>query len=334
LKEEAVKYLKMSRSCIILGLGLSGLLLATACRKSQITKDFSFNQTAVNTRINKTFWLDQNCGFFCGGEKSQGGYVYKTFDGGASWTEVHRGPNSIYDLLFVNDSLGYACGENIEILKSTDAGQSWQSIVKQNNSDKHYYGTLRGIVGNDKLLLFVGGANFNIGIVNRLANGELLDGFVGFSNELRCGFGFASDNYLVCGYGTGFKTEDKGFNFKATSVSGDFFTASCMLKDGSAFACSYNGAVYKITAAGHTIEKVFDYNRGGKKRINFNGIYFVDENKGWVVGNNGALFHCQDGKNFTQIKSPTSNNFLSVTADKNNQIIISDDKGKIFRLPY
>jgi len=330
-----LKLFKINRISKYLVFCLFSALLFCFCKKQKLKTEIQIIHTPVNTKINKSFWLNKDTGFFCGGEKSQSGYIYKTTDAGLSWTNTFTGEEkSLYDVFFVNDTLGYCCGENMQMLRTINSGNSWQSIGKTTNSNKHYYGTLRGIFGNRDLLLFAGGTNFNIGIITRIVKDEVMDGFMGLSNEMRSGFNFGADNYLACGYGTSYRTIDNALTFSPTTFTGDFFTSGSVINNSTGYACSYNGAIYKISNSGADHEKIFDLNSPGKKHINFNGLIFINENTGWVVGNEGVIYRTTDGKNFTAIDSQTKNNLLSIAINKNNEIIISTDNGKLLKFSY
>ena len=69
-----------------------------------------------------------------------------------------------------------------------------------------------------------------------------------------------------------------------------------------------------------------------KKQARFNGIYFESETKGWVVGNYGLMLKTDDGKTFVVLDLKTSNTLLSIVSNKNNEIIVSTNDGKLIRL--
>lgn len=63
--------------------------------------------------------------------------IYRTTDGGITWTQVHYedvGPIDIlWDIEFAQPPLGFAVGSNGRILRSTDSGQSWTAIPTGTN---------------------------------------------------------------------------------------------------------------------------------------------------------------------------------------------------------
>jgi len=68
------------------------------------------------------YFLDMNNGLACG----ENGVIVRTSDAGVTWNSVYSGTGFIYDIFFLNATVGYACGvTSIGFLKTTDAGLTW-----------------------------------------------------------------------------------------------------------------------------------------------------------------------------------------------------------------
>ena len=72
-------------------------------------------------------------------------------DGGLTWNNVFVGNDCLHDFYFVNDSVGYPCGENMLLLRSSDYGLTWISTNNIINWDAFFNGTRYTIFGNEKL---------------------------------------------------------------------------------------------------------------------------------------------------------------------------------------
>ena len=311
----------------------SFFLIATlSCKKKQSVTNHEIISTPVSTRINKSFWLNKNVGFICGGEKSSIGYIYKTIDGGNTWANGYSSATSLYDILFVNDTVGYCCGENMVVLKTIDAGVTWQSFIKTSNYDDFFNGTLFGITNLNNRVWFFGGKNFNIGFVITTQGNKMRDGFKGFSNELRFGILSDTNTYLACGYGLGYKTYNNAESFSSVELGNDYFTAASIVNQNLSFLSGFNGKVYRYNSSTNESIQIFQTKKKLKKQMQFNSLFFESETKGWVVGNEGAISKTNDGKMFEILNLGTTSNLLSIVSNKNNELIISTEKGELIKI--
>ncbi len=96
-------------------------------------------------------FIDQNVGLVAGAS----GKIYRTTDGGATWTNVS--PITFYTgginhIVMLNNNLVYACGANstnYNVIKSTDGGVTWQGVNTGNTNTmyKMYWkNSLEGII--------------------------------------------------------------------------------------------------------------------------------------------------------------------------------------------
>ena len=105
--------------------GTSGRLIKT------IDGGATWNTLTTNTTaaLVSTYFVNDTTGFISGGGSS-GKIIYKTIDGGSNWTDVTPSglTSTPYELLFADADTGYALCTNGQILKSTDAGDTWNTI--------------------------------------------------------------------------------------------------------------------------------------------------------------------------------------------------------------
>lgn len=82
------------------------------------------------------WFTSDNVGYLSG----YNGGIYKTVDGGKSWTTLYK-KNHLFqkrvhfnDILFTNENVGYVIGENGLCMKTFNAGKSW-SLIKMNTQN-------------------------------------------------------------------------------------------------------------------------------------------------------------------------------------------------------
>jgi len=93
-----------------------------------VTKDATgLDDTQGNEIAYDAWFFDMNTGIVVGGY----GNCRKTTDGGVTWDSLPSFPTAAtaYDVFFVDNSLGFACGTtSMRIYKTTDGGSSWNPI--------------------------------------------------------------------------------------------------------------------------------------------------------------------------------------------------------------
>jgi len=319
----------------VLSLILSGVL--EGCKKSQkeLSLEAELLSSPTQQAIHKSAWLDANTGFICGGKKDESGFIYKTTDAGNTWRLIFQIEGKcIYDIKFVNDTIAYACGDQLLVLTSNTNGNSWKEIDFSGINLQYFnYAPMRCIFGDYNLLMIVGGENYHNG--NALwFESNTMRWVWHFDHEFRTGLNFTQENFMLAGYGNAYRTTDHGYHYSPTNFSGDFFTSSATLNSKLAYVCGFDGGIYKTDDASASWTTLLKPNRVAKKRIHFNGIYFKDENTGWAVGTKGLVMSTNDGKNFIRYAPFSDADLLSVTMDKMNRVIISSSNGKLYRITH
>ncbi len=309
------------------------VFLQFSCKKSSSVIPFEVINSPVSNNINKSFWFNASEGFICGGTKNDAGFIYSTKNGGKTWDRSLISDGiSLYDIYFFNDTLGYCCGDNVSLYKTINKGQSWTKVDLTTHYDDFYKCTLRKIVPGNNSFIIVGGQFYSLGLIIGFQNQIIRPGFMGTSNELRSAFAFNDTNFVCCGYGTAYQSKNNLSTYTPIKIADDFITDCIALTPSNGYACGYNGGIYKITKAGNNIEKLKDYNRNYKARENYTGMYFKNESEGWIIGNKGALLHTVNGKDFKELNTSQTSNFLSIVSNKNNELIISTSEGKLIKI--
>ncbi len=305
-----------------------------ACKKTQSLPNITEIATPVDSRINKSIWISSDTGFICGGNKNNSGFIYQTTNGGKTWTSVYTSnTKSFYDIKFVNDSTAYCSGDKLTLLQSTNKGTTWKEMPYSFVPEYFNYVPMRCIFGDEKLLMIIGGENFDTGAVLWMIDGQL-KWVWHFDHEFRSGFNFSYNNYILNGYGNSYKTKDMGYTYEAIDLQKDYFTSAFTIDQTTGYACGYNGSIVKTSDAGATWTKVLQENKLGKKRIHLNGICFNSSGKGFAVGNEGLLLKSENGSSWDSQFKISDADLLSVSDTKNGYVIITCSNGKLLKVPY
>jgi len=129
------------------------MLLLTGSASAQWTVDYQRGNT--DTYYGITF-PSATIGYMVGG----GGLIFKSTDGGTTWTQQTSNTSStLYSVFFKSTTEGWAAGAGGTIVSTTDGGANWvvhsQSgvIATDNFNDIHFVGT-NGWAGNDDTWLY------------------------------------------------------------------------------------------------------------------------------------------------------------------------------------
>ena len=319
-------------NCVyIISLFINLLISLVSCKKSEITINFTALNSPVTQRINQTLWTSPNTSFLCGGKLHETGYVYKSMDGGQNWSLKHSTNIQLFSIFFINDSVGYACGEDLYLARTTNGGETWNKFNYPFSAPSYDVVDLKKIFGDENFMMVVGGENFNKGVSLRFVNDGFSWNFYHFDHELRSGINYSNNNAVLFGYGCAFNSNDTGKTYSPINLTGDFYSDACYI-DGVTYTCGYNGGIYSSADNGVTWNQIADANKIMKKRIHLNSICMIDKNNGYCVGDNGVILSTSNGNDWKKCKSEFTCNFLNITLDKNQNYIVSSETGNIIRI--
>ena len=219
-------------------------------------------------------FIDANNGFATGSS----GDVYKTNDGGGSWTQT-TSPNGgiLFGSSIVDANTWFVSGTGGTLYKTTDAGQSWS---KANHSDPDcIYAVVAvnsttvyaGGWGGKILKSTDGGDNFT---VSKTDNGSQYWVFT-------MAFTDANTGYAAGENGTVYKTTDgaSSWNLLYTGTS-QMLRAMDFPTSLTGYVVGWYGTVIKTTDAGSNWSTLST----GYPNDNYYGVYFSDASNGYVVG--------------------------------------------------
>ncbi|PKL79707.1 MAG: hypothetical protein CVV25_06870 [Ignavibacteriae bacterium HGW-Ignavibacteriae-4] len=266
------------------------------------TKDGGDNWETVNVDINNSVQLESihftspNIGYTSGGkeDKSTAGSIYKSIDGGRTWTNISPRIGELYSIwgcYFYDDnngitvaSTGFSGCEIQLFFKTTNGGQSWTQKRYEVRggtklSDVHINGTTgygQAISSGYVWETTDYGSNWDI---------DFETGPIDWAEELS----YQDSSFIIpiaegCegadGYGGMLFTTDKGkkINRKILGTARDMF-GSFLINKTSGWVCGFQKSVFFTCDAGSNWENL---NCGIDGDLD--DLFFIDDTTGWVVG--------------------------------------------------
>lgn len=290
------------------------ILLHFSCKKDVIEPLTTYTSLGNGLHIRSICFADSVSGFVAGGSVGTSGFIYQTDNGGSTWNPVLQTDWCIYDINFLDNLTGCACGDSLKILKTMDGGLSWNAVQLSWFPDPEFIVPLKNIEFADATTwYFCGGDQYKAGVNIRTQDGGGWWDMQVFQASLNASY-FRDATYgLLAGYGVVYITQDTNVSFSYSDFEGDNLTGLSFMSPAQGVACGYNGGIYKTTDGGHAWETVVSPNGYLGTRTHFNGIVSI-QNAIVAAGNNGFIYYSSDhGNSWTETSSPTDENLLAVT---------------------
>lgn len=270
----------------------SALVGHAVCNNGTILKTINGGQNWYATQTSNiypsnyftVYFVNENIGF----ATREHNYLFKTTDGGETWTELSGISQAIYDLYFLDINNGFATGAAGATFKTTDGGITWTPILFQPG----YYGntSMYGIYFQNSTTGFATGARGRI--IKTIDGGTTWTHHSPTYNDIsdlrfmtnNIGYGLVGNRF--------FKTTDGGntwINIGApveTLYTGNFNfineNLGYALVGGDVGTSGNIGTVYKTTDGGIS----WNPTNNGLEIIteDLYSIDFIDENVGFVSG--------------------------------------------------
>lgn len=264
---------------------------------------------------NSIFFLNSLTGFLV---PEASGKLFKTVNGGESWTTISISSWDLNTIWFISPEIGFVAGD--KIYKTIDGGETWNAFTV-------------GVWNDFNKIFFV---NSSVGYLLNEAN-EIL-------KTTDCGKswffvkGGTCDLYDVFfvdpnhGYATGSHhitkvTEDGGNTWKSYYNESFELGHSLFFTSPSTGYILENKFIFKTEDGGKTWQFIF---MSGQGRLS--GLYFIDENIGFTVGEYGFMAKTTDhGLSWTQINTGTTEHLSSISFSDDLNGIAVGAKGTILR---
>lgn len=257
-----------------------------------------------------TYFTNHDTGYAVGGDINSSVFL-KSVNGGVDWNIITNTQTKwLYDLVFLDDTTGLACGYDGAMYKTTNAGETWNAKPSQTTSwlyaiDKKPDGTIYA-TGQDGALIKStnSGDNWN-SVVSNTAQTMLDIQF--YDNSYGAAVGYAGEMIY---------TTDGGNNWavKLMGTTGSI-TGVWMLSPDTIWTCGLTGKLYKTTDAGQN----FSFSSTGINDLN--AIFFVDDLNGYLTGNQTNLQTTNGGVSWSSMNNPTSNSMKDIFVSSDNRVM-------------
>ncbi len=332
----------MNRRSIFYFILVSGsVLLVTflqSCRKVYFEQTYPSTVLRINTQLdlNDAVFVNDSLGFACGGKRGAYGYIFRTEDGGISWTSYQiDADKSVYTLCFINDSVGYAGCDDLYMFVTRNFGKSWELNWFGSNvpADAAKRPAIKRFCFKDSLRgYFVGGENYKTGIVYSTSDGGKSWSFKEVEHELK-GITCSSGNCIyISGYGYAARSDDYGSSYSQLKIIGDFYVSIASLSESELVAAGNNGGIYKSYNNGIDWKTIIKPNSAFENRTAFNDMEFSDSLHGIAVGNYGHYSVTSDGGEKWSNFWLQDNRHLFSICSCQNKVYITSEQGVIYVL--
>ena len=263
-----------------------------------------------------------------------GSHLLRSTNGGLTWSVQNQTNDLFYDIEILNDSSAILSGSPIAIMNSFDKGLTWNILIDENPEEE--FGFL-SFVDENIGYTCRGNQSGPILQIMKTTNGGLswlpIEIQSGIGNTIIEDLCFISEN---TGYKCGWyeshltKTNNAGINWQYINYADS--TLYPQLKDlhirqdqpNAYYACGWYGTIFKSTNEGDTWSEIIT----GLPTENeiFNGIYFIDENTGWVAGTNGIILKTTNGGEPVSITKDYNSPKLEIYPNPTNGILYLENK--------
>ncbi|MBA3683574.1 MAG: T9SS type A sorting domain-containing protein [Bacteroidetes bacterium] len=191
-------------------------------------------------------------------------FIYKTTNGGSSWTKTntYNGMVTAESITFVSKDTGFVVGYGGRIIKTYNAGSTWQLTQMPSGSDLLHVNFPNSHVG------YIGGyTNLSGSEILKTTNAgntwvQLTTGGVNNSN-IRSLYFLSVDTGFAVGFnGRAIKTFDGGLTWQPFTIPiVEDFVSVCFTNSQTGFIAGYDGVLLKTTNAGVNGIRTNDQNK-------------------------------------------------------------------------
>ncbi|MDP3148856.1 MAG: YCF48-related protein [Ignavibacteria bacterium] len=245
----------------------------------------TFPSTSVS--LYGAFFKDVNTGIVvCGQWNPNGsnkGYIYRTTNGGTSWTEISAGLfEQLNGVAFIDANTGIAVGDVGRIMKTTNGGLNWSSISSGFTSyinSSHFIDSNTGYI--------VGGVGDYDGVVYKTTDGGTtwLKKQSGEMPSVKSVYFIDANTGWIGVQNKIYKTTNGGDSW--TQQSSSYTSRALTFLDANVGISANANSISRTIDGGTTWSKVADYD--------CNSVFFISSLVGYCTGFNSATYKTTDG---------------------------------------
>jgi PKD repeat protein/photosystem II stability/assembly factor-like uncharacterized protein len=305
-------------------LAIAFLLIISQSAFSQI--GWSSLSTSYVGNFKAVFFNNANTGYAVGGNNITG-VVYKTTDGGATWTPTTIAASSLESVWFVSSSTGFAAGTNGKIYKTTNAGNTWVVQTTNNTTDIHdiqFPTSSTGYAVSDTALFKTtnSGSAWATSSVPSVNNNSQAHGI--YFTSASSGVVFGATNFFN---GWISRTTNSGTSWTTPYTTAAVINDVYFVSSTVGYAVGNAGGIYKTTTSG----TAWTLKNSGITS-NLNAVFFVNASIGYAVGDNGVILKTLDGgASWSPQNTNVTNILRGVYAVSTTDAYVVGDNNKILK---
>ena len=259
-----------------------------------------------------------------GGTTSAAGSVYKTTNGGSTWTKSNNGVNVIadgfYAIDFIDENIGFVSGgfNQPKTLKTTNGGNSWQQLNTLRFGQIQFLNTSVGYARNI-------GNSFNR--IYKTIDGGLTWNIIFEIEDDVKSFHFVNENvgYFVGDSALMYKTINGGDTWQQLTIPYEFYTLVKFYSENLGYISDEEGLLYRTVNGGISWQLINSIYRITDINFQNSNIYISGTNGKILSSNLGTLGIDEIEKDNDEIivyPNPTYNN-VNVICNNNEKTIQS-----------
>ena len=246
--------------------------------------------------LNSVYFVNSNIGYACG----NGGNLYKSIDGGLTWTASASGISAVdlNSVSFLDDNKGITVGKNGAVFTTVNGGSSWNPepvLTTRNLLDVKYYADGIVAVGEYGVILTKDNSSAWTSVLTRT------------DSDIRGVTGSGLNNSRVCG-GGGFirnnlNSRSNFFNFEVNPMMANLTDIFYYDANNGFAVSSLNYAIIRTTNAGQSWELP------SGSSVTYSWVLCMhpkDRNSAFVVYGNKVYVSRDRSETWTQISTITS----------------------------